>query len=588
MFDPMIYSQELLHKQQQLDQYLQLQRAGGGEEGLVDLEGGSTADSPSTGQAPDVLSAAVIFRRDEHDSASRKTSTASDYTFSSSDYTPENTIVDGLDDQQQPLPVQEIILVQSPQAVNATPSSGVQQPQQTTGQPDSPQSEPKTTPQRKISRFYVSPVNLNIPQQQIITMDTNKTIQQTAEGPAEVSVKTMEIKVVSQSDNVGVVPAATKEGESIGVMADGQGDPQINIAQSQSARTSAGPEQMNTLEQLKIGLENITHAHVNAAQQQQAGVPAPSSTSSGQVTNVGPKLSSVVPPPQQNLVASHPPPLSVCATASGGNLVSIDMSSVHGGVVLSGTGGGNVSVGLVNVLPSNVNPGVLPSVVSASSTATNPQQVHQQLPTNVILVDGGCVPVANMSSSVSHHIGTQQQSSSQLPNMVLVPSVVNVPQPIVVPQNSVVGMHLQQQSFSSAPNVMNVVAHPSSSSTSSLSSNVVYSNQVHFQQFPPGLVQSQQLIQQQPGTLVQEVKPMGQQQQNSGTNNSSNNASQTSSVMHSRRTSADVLTSTLLDPAHHHGSNVGTMVTDGGHHPISADQVRAIRKHSSEERSMSL
>lgn len=578
----MIYSQELLHKQQQLDQYLQLQRAGGGEEGLVDLEGGSAADSPSTGQAPDVLSAAAIFRRDEHDSASRKTSTASDYTFSSSDYTPENTIVDGLDDQQQPLPVQEIILVQSPQAVNATPSSGVQQQQQTTGQPDSPQSEPKTTPQRKISRFYVSPVNLNIPQQQIITMDTNKTIQKTE----EVSVKSMEIKVVSQSDNVGVVPAATKEGESVVVVGDGQGDPQLIIAQSQSARTSAGPEQMNTLEQLKIGLENITHAHVNAAQQ--AAVPAPSSASSGQVTNVGPKLSSVVPPPQQNLVASHPPPLSVCATASGGNLVSIDMSSVHGGVVLSGTGGGSVSVGLVNVLQSNVNPGVLPSVVSASSTATNPQQV-QQLPTNVILVDGGCVSVANMSSSVSHHIGTQQQSSSQPPNVVLVPSVVNVPQPIVVPQNSVVGMHLQQQSFSSAPNVMNVVVHPSSSSASSLSSNVVYSNQAPFQQFPPGLVQSQQLIQQQPpGTLVQEVKPMGQQQQNSGTNNSSNNASQTSSVMHSRRTSADVLTSTLLDPAHHHGGNVGAMVTDGGHHPISADQVRAIRKHSSEERSMSL
>lgn len=565
MFDPMIYSQELLLKQQQLDQYLQ---RNAGEEFGGDLEG--LEDSCSTGVPSDVLSAAAIFRRDEHDSASRKTSTASDYTFSSSDYTPENTIVDGMDDQ----PVQEIILIQSPPAATNTLTSSVQQQPQTTiattAQPDSPQSEPKTTPQRKISRFYVSPVNLNIPQQQIITMDTNLTIQKTVE---------MSETAKGTGDNV-VPPAATaKDSDPTAVLGEAVlgGDQQMNVVQSQSARSSSGPEQMNTLEQLKIGLENITHAHVNAAQQQQVNAAPMAGASTGPVVNVGPKVSNVVPP--QNIVsnvASHqsvsvpsgvltvdisavPGIASASSGTTAGSSVVGGSCSVGGAVVLGGGAGCNVSVGLVNVIGAMPNtvavPVVLPSVPSASS-------INNNQPANIIVVDGGCLsqsvvspPMSSASSSSAHPVAGQALPVGIMPAQSLPPSV---------------SVQSQPKAFSSAPNpVLNVNA-----------SNVVYSNPALFQQLPLGLVPSQQLIQQQP-LVVQEKTST--QQHNSGTNNSSNSVSQTSSVLHSRRTSADVLTNaTLLEHSH------GLAVADSQHHPISADQVRAIRKYSSEERSMSL
>lgn len=534
MFDPMIYSQELVHKQQQLDHYLQLQRNTGDD---ADLEG--TVDSPS-GAPPDVLSAAAIFRRDEHDSASRKTSTASDYTFSSSDYTPENTIVDGMEDGS----AQEIIVVQSPSkpaTVGAT----------STGQPEASQPEPKTTPQRKISRFYVSPVNLNQPQQQIITMDTNKTIEISMEQHCD---------TVVQSDNV-VAPTATEGEEQVPPT----GDQQSNVTQNQTNRTTAGTEQMNTLEQLKIGLENITHAHVNAAQPQathpatstgSSGIPVTAAPSTGLTTNVGPKLSNVVlspvPPPNvaSNVAVHHVPSGAISVVDLS---VVQNMSSVPGTapVVISG---GGVSGSLVNVVSGAVMantvtvPVVLPSVPASS---TNNQSA------NVIVIDGGCLPQGILSPPVS------ASSHSQQPSVVVLP----VQNPVLAQQQPQTVSVSQHQTYSSAPNPAMSV-NPS---------NIVYTNQtVQFQQLPPGLVPTQQLNQQPPPPV------MLSQEKNTGTNNSSNSASQTSSVMHSRRTSADVLTNIGLSDGHH-----GLAVTDG-HHPISADQVRAIRKHSSEERSMSL
>lgn len=561
MFDPMIYSQELLHKQQQLDQFLQLQRSG--DDGSGDLEG--SVDSPSTGPS-DVLSAAAIFRRDEHDSASRKTSTASDYTFSSSDYTPENTIVDGMDDQPAPTPAQDIVL--GPSAAQPATQSPGDVP---TTKAESPQSEPKTTPQRKISRFYVSPVNLNIPQQQIITMDTNKTIQVTVE-------TTSETKITTQLDNVGSPAAAGATGKDVGenpgISSSGEMSGEFqnaNANQNVRASSHAPSEQMNTLEQLKIGLENITHAHVIAAQQQQQqmqqqqGHPQSNTTTgtsisitTSQVSNVGPKISSVAPP--QSLVSNIVPPTSI-ASHSTGAAFSVDISntSVMSSVLapgVSGGVGGTVSVGLVNVAGSMSNPAavvpvILPSV-SASSTNTP----------NVILVDGGCMPQPPppLSSSSSIQI-VQTPLPSQSATALIVPSAVAAPQQ----SSSVPGVVAQPTLYPSSNTVMNVHAPPS----------VVYPSQHHFQPLPPGLVLSQQLVQQQPG-LVQSVS--GQEKvvtggpgnaQHSGTNNSSNSVSQTSSVMHSRRTSADVLSSSLVDG-----------------HPLSVDQVRVIRKHSSEERSM--
>lgn len=552
MFDPMIYSQELLHKQQ-LDQFLQLQRTG--EDGGGDLDG--SVDSPSTGPS-DVLSAAAIFRRDEHDSASRKTSTASDYTFSSSDYTPENTIVDGMEDQPPPAPVQEIVLGQS--AAQPTTQSPADVPPTNA---ESPQAEPKTTPQRKISRFYVSPVNLNIPQQQIITMDTNKTIQVTVETTSETKITTQLDNVASPAaaaaaagKDVGENPTNSTSGEMSGEFQN------ANPNQISRASSHAPSEQMNTLEQLKIGLENITHAHVIAAQQQQQqGGNAPVSTSisitTSQVTNVGPKISSVAPP--QSLMSNVVPPTSI-ASLSTGAVFSVDisnsstMSSVLAPGVSSGVGG-TVSVGLVNVAGSMSNPAaivpvILPSV-SASSTNTP----------NVILVDGGCLPhlAPPLSSSSSNQI-VQPQLPSQSATALNVPSVVTVPQQA----SSVPGVVAQPTLYPSSNTVMNVHAPPP----------VVYQNQHHFQPLPPGLVPSQQLVQQQPG-LVQSVSGQekvvtGNTQHHTGTNNSSNSVSQASSVMHSRRTSADVLANSLSDG-----------------HPLSVDQVRVIRKHSSEERSMS-
>lgn len=102
----------------------------------------------------------------QDDAISRKTSTASECTLSSSEYTPENTVVGGVDEEKAPPMV------------------------------------------RKVSRFTVTPL----------------------EGIAPVD------------DVDDVAPEAAPEAPARPV----------------------GPEHINTLEQLKIELENITHAHVPA------------------------------------------------------------------------------------------------------------------------------------------------------------------------------------------------------------------------------------------------------------------------------------------------------------------------------------
>ncbi|XP_055689990.1 serine/threonine-protein kinase WNK3-like isoform X4 [Lutzomyia longipalpis] len=108
----------------------------------------------------------------QDDAISRKTSTASECTLSSSEYTPENTVVGGVDEEKGA-------------AVAATPMV------------------------RKVSRFTVTPL----------------------EG-------------VVAADDVDEAPP--------------------EVAPEAPTTRPVGPEHINTLEQLKIELENITHAHVPA------------------------------------------------------------------------------------------------------------------------------------------------------------------------------------------------------------------------------------------------------------------------------------------------------------------------------------
>ncbi|XP_055714504.1 serine/threonine-protein kinase WNK1-like isoform X2 [Phlebotomus papatasi] len=149
MFDPQIISHEPL---------------AGNFFGAHDDRGGATGSDESVG------SGEMEQRRDGDDGISRKTSTASECTISSSEYTPENTVMGEMDEEK---------------------ASGQQMV-------------------RKVSRFTVTPL-------EVASSDD-----------------------VDDSTAAAVAPDAPIPAKPV------------------------GPEHINTLEQLKIELENITHAHVPA------------------------------------------------------------------------------------------------------------------------------------------------------------------------------------------------------------------------------------------------------------------------------------------------------------------------------------
>jgi hypothetical protein len=148
---------------------------------------------------------------------SRKTSTVSDNT-PSSDLTPENTILTPKDvEHLQPLPQQQL---------SATPTTALD-PHQV-----------KASPVRKLSRFLVSPTVIETANHELI-------VQEGSQAPAS-----------SPQQSEAQQPIDLNINEE-------------NYQRAEAPETELQPQQSigfrmpETLEQLKIELENITHAHVS-------------------------------------------------------------------------------------------------------------------------------------------------------------------------------------------------------------------------------------------------------------------------------------------------------------------------------------
>lgn len=673
MFDPMIYSQELLPKEQQMaltkeyliqqQQQLPVQK---NEESTESSDGNKESPSMPDG----VLSAATMFKREETDTASRKTSTASDYTFSSSEYTPENTIVDGMEDQQtQP---QSETVVQQQNVVEAPSVQGANPPVPPTGQnslPESPQKEPKTTPQRKISRFYVSPVNLNPPQQDIITQDTDKIIQPnevvTTAAPATEPVVPEHIP---PPDVGGIQPVDENANQNAG---DQQSQQQPNKQQA-SAQQVVGPEQINTLEQLKIGLENITHAHVGqqpqthcvATSNQATTVVVPTSVNPAQAAPVTQKsqqnqmnmqpgftqtnatfgtvqegmmmqqqqpIQQTMQMPQGFVLAQHQQPVAMQQLPNIGTNFQVHHQMPN---QMTTTIPQMAPVQQMPVIHQNPSmPQMVPvQQMSQQMLPTNQQQqlaavqqmavqqIQQQqqaaqgggsvgmvVPGNLVLNPnaGGVAPLEHGNVGGSFILTNSSSNAAVIGqlNQVGPSSFTNNPPSVVFVDGGVVHQqHMppqQQQHIIVMPQQIQqqqqpvYVVPPHQTHTNAQNNTIVNPNQFQmqsaipqqqYQQQPQQPAQQQQQMQQvqnfqanlgqQMGQIgghqqTQQPQQVGQQTVTTGDQHSSNSNSQTSSVMHSRRTSTDVLSSsTILE---YHQQEV-------------VEQMRKVSKPGSEER----
>lgn len=575
IFDPMIYSQELLTNKQQGQS---LSRDGGDDSSNTDGCGGST-DSPPSQPAQGILSAAAMFiKRDENDSTSRKTSTASDYTFSSSDYTPENTIVDGMDEhqqqQQQQLHLQQVatnpITIPTPTNTDAT-NSGVQS--SCSSQPESPQKEPKTTPQRKISRFFVSPVSLSLPQQQLITMDSNKTIQ-----GGSVGVEGSVTGVVTPDTGALQPEVGTPtEGQIEAIVAALGTEPQANKV--------VGPEHINTLEQLKIGLENITHAHVmnaaaaavSAGQQQ-----VPQQLAQGQTTtgSGGVSVTAGIMGQQMSGGAVITTVTHLPSSSSGGNVINVVNVKTVGPDQPQQIGGGNGGVNNTSnnqimvsqqALPDynnqiiSTNPNIMgvANVVQVAPMVEpqHPQQQQQQV----------CVPLMNQQPQTQQQIFVQQHHQQQTPQSHL-QYTSHQPQQQQVNYQFQTSLSGQQQLVQQQQAVGMVVMGQQAQQP-----------QLNESQFGGAGIMSDHQQQQQYQVLIgqQQQPPSFQLQQQQPIAPSSSGNSQTASVLHSRRTSADVHQSPVLLDYQNQQHLVGAVatMTDGS-------GAGGLRRQSSEDRSI--
>ena len=147
---------------------------------------------------------------------SRKTSTISDNT--SSEHTPDNTIL-------SPKPVQEVMTGNDQQRLSATPTSALDI------------NHMKQSPVRKLSRFLVSPTVIETANHELMVQEGS---QAPASSPQQTETQSLEMNI--NEDNYQRLEA-----------------PEAELQPQQSI----GFRMPETLEQLKIELENITHAHVS-------------------------------------------------------------------------------------------------------------------------------------------------------------------------------------------------------------------------------------------------------------------------------------------------------------------------------------
>lgn len=171
---------------------------------------------------------------------SRKTSTVSDCT--SSDYTPENTILSPKCADGAPIADHIYLAPNELKPLVATPSSVLEQVKQ--------------SPVRKLSRFLVSPVVVANANNELMVTEALKILSPNIQ--TTIKENTMTLETHSPLQQQQTIDSDT-----------------LNDDISHKSETSAGdmdslPAQLSvsrmpeTLEQLKIELENITHAHVNS------------------------------------------------------------------------------------------------------------------------------------------------------------------------------------------------------------------------------------------------------------------------------------------------------------------------------------
>lgn len=200
---------------------------------------------------------------DSIDSLSRKTSTASEYT-SLSDYTPEhtvNTATVGSTSSSQAATVSALFRADAvpPLPIDTVEPEDVPAPIQ----------PPKSVATRKISRFLVSPAIMTVGE---LNLDPSSA-QSLASAIASASASAVAYQPVldmlesglynpldSMNSAEATLPVTTAQD-----MLDATN---VLLAANNSNLAPRPPDQINTLEQLKIGLENITHAHVMQSQQQ--------------------------------------------------------------------------------------------------------------------------------------------------------------------------------------------------------------------------------------------------------------------------------------------------------------------------------
>lgn len=171
---------------------------------------------------------------------SRKTSTVSDCT--SSDYTPENTILSPKCADGAPIADHIYLAPNELKPLVVTPTSALEQVKQ--------------SPVRKLSRFLVSPVVVTNANNELSVTEAPKILSPNIQTTINENIISMETQSTLQQQQT--IDSDTLTDDVSHKSETSAADLDSFPAQSSVSRM---PE---TLEQLKIELENITHAHVNS------------------------------------------------------------------------------------------------------------------------------------------------------------------------------------------------------------------------------------------------------------------------------------------------------------------------------------
>lgn len=275
MFDPTIYSLQSLPPS---SSFPATPDSGGLDNPPDDAP---TSDTPSkeTGSLSDIvvigagdiplLNDDAPIADDSTESLSRKTSTASEYT-SLSDYTPEHTVNTATPSTSSSQATVSHLF--RPEAIPPLPIDQEPEPTVVVVEPAPPPVKPVAT--RKISRFLVSPAIMPVGE---LNLDPTsaKSLASAIASASSSAVAYQPVLDMLESGLYNPLEAAGSNGDQAGgglpvtTAQDMLDATNVLLAANHNNIAPRPPDQINTLEQLKIGLENITHAHVVQSQQQQ-------------------------------------------------------------------------------------------------------------------------------------------------------------------------------------------------------------------------------------------------------------------------------------------------------------------------------